>query len=268
MKILLINLATSTERLAFQQAQFAKLGLSFDILPAVSVDDISDDEYHRLAFGWQRPLRKVELACFLSHKKAWQTVLEHGKPCLIIEDDAVLVQDLVQLLHDIETAAPVDTDLVNLEVRSRKKIISKRPATSLLDGQCQLYSLYQDRTGTGGYVLFPTGAAKLLDRLQHTAPATADGFIYASYELNSYQTEPAMLIQQDQMQAYGLTDDLRFDSTIGRSEHHAVEYDNLSQKLTFKLRRLWAQLRMGLRHLSVLSKAQRRYIEFDKERFK
>lgn len=267
MKILLINLATSTERLAFQQAQFAKLGLSFDVLPAVSVNDISDAAYQRDAFGWQRPLRKVELACFLSHKKAWQTVLEHGKPCLILEDDAVLVQDLVQLLHDIETAAPVDTDLVNLEVRSRKKIISKRPVASLLDGQYQLYSLYQDRTGTGGYVLFPTGAAKLLDRLQHTAPATADGFIYASYELISYQTEPAMLIQQDQMQAYGLTDDLRFDSTIGRSEHHKVEYRSWTEKLIFKMRRISAQLRMGIRQLSVLGKSERRMIQLDKERF-
>ncbi|WP_294033355.1 glycosyltransferase family 25 protein [uncultured Moraxella sp.] len=267
MKTLLINLPKSSDRLAFQQRQFAQLGLSFDILPAVSVDDISDDDYRRLAFGWQRPLRKVELACFLSHKRAWQTVLEHGEPCLILEDDAVLVQNLAQLLADIDKKIS-DADLINLEVRSRKKIIDKTPAYQLMNEQYQLYRLYQDRTGAGGYILYPSGAKKLLDRLERSAPAIADGFICASYELNGYQIEPAAMIQQDQMHAYGLGDDLRFDSTIGRSEHHAVVYDNFGQKLTFKLRRLSAQLRMGLRHLSVMSKAQRRYIEFDKERFK
>lgn len=267
MKILLINLPKSNERLAFQQCQFTKLGLSFDILPAVSVDDISDDEYHRLAFGWQRPLRKVELACFLSHKLAWQTVLNHNEACLILEDDAVLVQNLAQLLDTIDKQID-DADLINLEVRSRKKIISNTPDHQLMDGQYQLYRLYQDRTGAGGYILYPSGAKKLLNRLKHIAPAIADGFICASYELNTYQIEPAAMIQQDQMHTYGLTDDLRFDSTIGRSEHHAVQYDGMIQKLNFKLRRLTAQLRMGLRQLSVMGHAKRRYIQFDKERFK
>lgn len=64
MQVLIINLARSTERLAFQQKQFARLGLSFQRLDAVSVDEISEEVYQRLGFGWQRPLRKVEVACF------------------------------------------------------------------------------------------------------------------------------------------------------------------------------------------------------------
>ena len=74
MKILIINLEHSTERLAQQQQQFDRLGLLFERLPAVSLHDFNDEEYNRLAFSGQRPLKKAELACFLSHKKAWEYV--------------------------------------------------------------------------------------------------------------------------------------------------------------------------------------------------
>ena len=92
MNILIIQLLGSKERLDFQQQQFARLQLNFEILPAVSVANISEQQYQQQAFGWQRPLRKVELACFLSHKTAWEKVVELNQPCLILEDDAVLAK--------------------------------------------------------------------------------------------------------------------------------------------------------------------------------
>ena len=88
--ILIINLKTSKDRLEFQKKQFEKLGLPFDVLEAFSVVDLNEEQYQKLGFGWQRPLRKVEVACFLSHQKAWEEVLKRNQPCLILEDDAVL----------------------------------------------------------------------------------------------------------------------------------------------------------------------------------
>lgn len=267
MQILIINLPKSKDRLIFQQQQFAKLGLDFEVLPAVSIADITEQQYEAQAFGWQRPLRKVELACFLSHKTAWERVIELNQPCLILEDDAVLAKNSRQVLDAILQLQISDIDLINLEVRGRKKIISKQEKINLLDAQFKLFELYQDRTGAAGYILYPSGANKLINRLKHTTPAIADGFICASYELASLQIEPALIIQEDQLVIYGVVDHLRLDSTIGRSEHHKPIYRSLSEKIAFKQRRLMGQLVMALRYIQVLPKAVKRFIHLEPKHF-
>ncbi|WP_168390991.1 glycosyltransferase family 25 protein [Acinetobacter indicus] len=268
MQVLIINLARSTERLAFQQKQFARLGLSFQRLDAVSVDEISEEAYQRLGFGWQRPLRKVEVACFLSHQKAWETVVRANAPALILEDDAVLASHVPQLLEDIEHHNFKDIDLINFEVRSRKKIISKTPVYSFANSQTNLFELYQDRTGAACYILYPSGAQKLLDKLEISAPAIADGFIFSHYSLNSLQAEPAAVIQEDQLAAYGLVPEEQFESVIGRSEHFKPEYESIVEKLSFKKRRLMGQLVMAIRYMQVIGKAEKRFIALEKDRFK
>lgn len=268
MQILIINLAKSLERRRFQQQQFAELAMECEFLSAVSVADISEQDYQAQGFGWQRPLRKVELACFLSHKKAWQQVLERQQPCLILEDDAILSSRSAEVMQAITAQAWPNVDYINLEVRSRKKIISKQAYRNLLHHDYQLYQLYQDRTGAAGYILFPSGAKKLLHRLQYTAPALADGFICASYALHSLQIEPALIVQEDQLHAYGLQHSQQaFTSTIGRSEQHKTVYASFADKVQFKSRRIIAQLHMAVRYVHVLPKAVKRYIRLDLKNF-
>ena len=66
--------------------------------------------------------------------------------------------------------------------------------------------------------------------MNHVAAATADAFIFSTYSLNSYQVEPAALIQEDQMIVYGLADKENFESTIGRSEHFKPEFSSINEK--------------------------------------
>lgn len=265
--ILIINLKTSKDRLEFQKKQFEKLGLPFDVLEAFSVVDLNEEQYQKLGFGWQRPLRKVEVACFLSHQKAWEEVLKRNQPCLILEDDAVLASNAKEILNEIEQQQFPDVDLINLEVRSRKKIISRAPAFTLNQAQIELYDLYQDRTGAAGYILYPSGAQKLLKRLAKTAPAIADGFIFSAYELHCLQAEPAVIIQEDQLGAYGLLQQGSFDSTIGRSEHFKPEFNSINEKIKFKKRRLVGQIAMAIRYLQVMGKAEKRLINLDQATF-
>jgi|SRR5690606_9096302 len=268
MEILIINLPKSQDRRIFQEQQFLKFGLQPTFLQAVSIDQITDEQFNEEAFGWQRPLKKVELACFLSHKTAWQRVLDKNQPVLILEDDAVVVSDIAKLLKDIQFQTySLQPDLINLEVRSRKKIVGKKPAYYLSDSGYKLLELFQERTGTGGYVLFPTGARKLLEKVNHVAAATADAFIFSTYSLNSYQVEPAALIQEDQMIVYGLADKENFESTIGRSEHFKPEFSSINEKCKFKKRRLAGQIAMAIRYLQVMGKAEKRLINLDQEKF-
>ena len=268
MKILIINLDTSQQRLEFQKEQFEHLSLKFERISAISINDINEQEYQELGFGWQRPLRKVEVACFLSHKKAWETVLSNNEPALILEDDAVLAQNMAAVLAHLDETNLPEIDLINFEVRSRKKIISKHPILKFDHLNLNVFELYQDRTGAAGYLLYPSGAKKLLERLRNTAPAIADGFIFSTYELNALQVEPALIIQEDQLEAYGLSEAEQFESTIGRSEHHKPIYRSAAEQEKFKQRRLAGQISMALRYLQVIFKAKKRFIVFDKKRFK
>ena len=265
--IYIINLDSSIQRLAFQQKQFEKLGLAFQRMPAISVDEISESDYQQLGFGWQRPLRKVEVACFLSHKNVWEQVVEDQVPALILEDDAVLANNLSVVLGRLELEKLTGVDLINFEVRSRKKIISKTSVLKFKDLDVELFELYQDRTGAAGYLLYPSGAKKLLKRLEVTAPAIADGFIYSAYELKALQVEPALIIQEDQLQLYGLIPKNKFDSTIGRSEHYKAVYVSSAEQKMFKKRRFMGQWKMAYRYLQVLFKSQKRLIRLKKNHF-
>ena len=54
----------------------------------MSAEDISKDTYKKHYYDWQRPLRKAEVACYFSHRSAWDKVIKSKKPALILEDDA------------------------------------------------------------------------------------------------------------------------------------------------------------------------------------
>jgi len=268
MNVLIINLPKSKDRREFQEKQFEDLNIKPIILNAVSIDDISENQFEKEAFGWQRPLKKVELACFLSHKKAWEYVVRYNEPMLIIEDDAVVVKDLKRLLQELRSNTKLfHPDLINLEVRSRKKIIGKEPVCEFEDLQYKLLALYQERTGTGGYILFPTGAKKLLEKSKSVPAATADAFIFSTYELNAFQIEPAALVQEDQMIAYGLADKESFESTIGRSENFKPVYRSMTEKRQFKKRRIIAQWKMACRYIQVIYKSEKRFVALSKDKF-
>lgn len=266
MKILLINLDQSNDRLAQQRAQFNKLALEFERLPAVSIHNISEAEYSKVAFKNQREMKYSELACFLSHKKAWEMVIEKQEPCLILEDDALLVTDLSKILKDIEKLNTID--FVNLEVHDRKKkFIAKGATYQIVNQRYDLLRLYQDRSGTGGYVLFPSGAKKLLEKLEASHPKMADEFISTCYELIGYQIEPAALLQSDQSEKYGLEiEDI--STSVIRSLNQGISKNiPVLDQFKYKKNRLIQQLLLGVRHLSIMHKSERREIKFDKNRF-
>ena len=266
MKVLIINLKQSTKRLTQQQRQFNRLGLSFERLPAVSIHDFNDEEYNRLAFSGQRPLSKAELACFLSHKKAWEYVLAANEPCAILEDDAVLVKDFAHILAELKQQ---DIDFVNLEVHGRKKIVSFTEHFSIVNKQYGLLRLFLDRSGTGGYVIYPNGAKILLDYMQQRPIGLADEFIHSCNTLNRYQIEPAALLQSDKCEQYHVPCDYVLHSVIAQvSSSTKTTYGlSLKEKCIFKTRRVLRQITLGYYLIKFKIKGERRYIQVDKNKF-
>mgnify|MGYP001250809129 CR=1 FL=1 len=253
MQIFVINLPSAIERRKFQQDQLTKLGLEYKILDATSSDDISDATYKKHYFDWQRPLRKTEIACYYSHRLAWEMVTKSRKPALILEDDAVLsscVPELLDNLNEID-----NSDLINLENRSRKKFVSRSYIE--IDCNSKLYRLYQDRTGAAGYILWPSGANKLIQLEKNSGIGLADAHITACHKLKAYQVEPSPIIQLDQCNLYGINNTL--GDTVSKSTVNVG--DKYKASIYFMIKRALYQLKLALRQLFILTKSQRRYIK-------
>ncbi|APX89972.1 hypothetical protein BV394_09780 [Brevirhabdus pacifica] len=253
MRALIINLDRATDRLALQQRQMQVLGIAWARVAAVTPDTLEPPVDDPLWHRWQRPLRATEKALLASHARAWSQVVKLDEPCLILEDDALLAVETPVVLDRI--AATDGIDHVSLETRSRKKIVARRPHPTL-----PIRRLWQDRTGSAAYVLFPSGARKLLGRAAYAA-APSDAAISGTYSLRSFQADPALAIQLDQCAAYGVPQPLATASSIDAVPKPPATdgYSPLKQRL-FRARRIGAQLRMGWRQLSRLPVAQRIHV--------
>jgi glycosyl transferase family 25 len=251
-QIFVINLPHAVKRHKLQKNQLIKLGLEYKILNATSADDISEATYKKHYFDWQRPLRKTEVACYFSHRSAWDKVIRSGEPALILEDDAILSIFLPKLLDSLNKIK--NTDLINLENRSRKKFVSR----SYVEIECnsKLLRLYQDRTGAAGYILWPSGANKLIQLENNSGIGLADAHITACHTLKAYQVEPSPIIQLDQCEDYGISN--TYSHTVSKSTVSIL--DNYRGSAYFILKRLLYQLRLALRQLFILTKSERRYI--------
>ncbi len=257
MRILVINLDQQTERLAFQVGQLDRFGLTMQRLPAVSRNDPRVQASDAYWDSWQRPLSLSERACLLSHRNAWEAILAADAPCLILEDDAVLCPDIASLLQSLQGLKGVDH--VTLEFRGRKKLLDRHALA--LTSQRQLRRLYLDRTGAAAYVLWPSGAQKLLT-LANAHCGLADGLICECRDLQSYQVEPAAAFQLDQCIKLGLTPQVYTQSTITPTQQALPP-----RHWRHRWRRLVAQLRMGALQLSHLHQARRRNVQIIPDSF-
>jgi glycosyl transferase, family 25 len=259
MKIFIINLPNAIERREFQKCQLLKLGLDYEFLNAISINDIEQDTYDKHFFDWQRPLRKEEVACYYSHKSAWQRIIESNKPALILEDDALLSRCVPELLKILE--GRTKTDLINFEVRNRKKYVSKDGESIPPDSR--LLRLHQDRCGAAGYVLWPAGAQKLLEAENKKGIALADAHITDCHELLAYQIEPAAIIQLDQCSHYGIQ--------VAEAENISLTSISTSASsqggASFRVKRIYSQLKLGIRQLLLTSEARKRHIDLVIEDF-
>jgi len=261
MKIFIINLPNAIERRQFQEEQLSKLDLDYEILKATSIDDISDETYDKHYFDWQRPLRNSEVACYFSHRSAWQKIIDNNIPALILEDDALLSKHTPDILNSISELSHID--LVQLEIRGRKKLIKDHG--NKISSTHTLYRLYQDRTGAAGYVLWPSGAKKLLEHESVYGIGLADANIASCYNIKSYQVEPAAIIQLDQCHYYSMHNPYARDlskSTVSSTR-------NPKGSFYFWKKRISAQLKIGLHMVKILSstRSSRRFIKIRSDDF-
>ena len=259
MDTLVISLTNAKERRDFQQNQLSKLGLEFEFLDATSIHDLNEATYKQHYQDWQRPLKTTEVACYYSHRQAWDRVIQFNKPVLILEDDALLSKCVPELLKDF--ADKENTDLINLENRARKKFVSR--SGEHIACNSKLLRLYQDRTGAAGYILWPSGAKKLIQCEERKGIALADAHITACNNLTVYQVEPSPIIQLDHCEYY----DIKNPISNNASDSSVSSRNNPKGGVFFWLRRIYSQVTLGIRQLILIIKSERRYISIKRRDF-
>lgn len=251
MQTLVINLKRVPERMHFQETQLRMLGIEFQRIDAIDAKEITAETYTKNAFQWQRPLRKSEVACCLSHAAAWKFVLKQKVPYLIIEDDALLSNQTADILSALDSYT--DYDCVNLETRKRSKFVSKKKVP-LIDG-FEISKLIQDKCGAAAYVLWPSGAAILLDWLNQHGTGLADAILSTGPSWKHGQVEPAAAIQIDCCDHYGIERPIETQTSV-----HNSPKPKAINPYPFYWRRCRTQLLIALRKIRFCISAENKFI--------
>ena len=164
MRVLLINLERSPERLAEFTAEAERAGLAFERLPAVDGRALAKDELAALIdphFRFQ-PMGPGEAGVFLSHREAWRIAAKGpDRWTAVMEDDARLADDLPALLAAIEEIDP-DAGIVRLETTLRKVVLDDE-SVALVPGRA-LHRMRSWHGGTAAYAIHHNAAADLIAR--------------------------------------------------------------------------------------------------------
>lgn len=111
-QILLINLDKSQDRLAVCDDQLTQSKLCYERVPGVlgsALDEVEIAQVYdakKNNWGYHKSLNKGEIGCYLSHRKAWQLIVEKEIDfAIVLEDDFTLthsLQDAIDTISQID----------------------------------------------------------------------------------------------------------------------------------------------------------------------
>jgi glycosyl transferase family 25 len=252
---LIINLPAAVERRTMQDAQFARLGIVHRFLNATAVADIPTADLARLERAWCRPLRPAEVACALSHRRAWADVAAGAAPVLILEDDVVLASDTAAVIGALSRRP--DLECVTLETFTLPKVLGDPRPMGL--EPFRLAEVYRDSGGAAAYMLWPSGARKLLAGRPGLLPL-ADAAINLGPGLRKHQVEPACAIQAMFLAGVGEIAPEVYQTTV--SDPERLPITGLADWLRYRLRRLRVSLILFVRQMRGLGRSGKREIAF------
>lgn len=154
--ILYINIDERTDRKIFLESQLQKLNLKFKRVSAITPIKIQKQKIE----AYKAYLSPSELACTMSHCKAWQTVINKKYTyALILEDDIVLSSLLTDFLKEF-SSIKTEIPLLRIETRLEKLFCSKKIYS--FDGNFEVRRSFGDCDGAAAYLISASYCKKLL----------------------------------------------------------------------------------------------------------
>lgn len=195
--IYLINLDRSPVRLRLFTEQAQSLGLAFERIAAVDGDMLSEEECSaHQSEGIAGRVTGAELACCLSHRRAWQAIHDRGEPWgIVFEDDIHISPEFPSVMCDLERAPP-DADIIKIEAWPRKTFISR---TAIDFNGRRLHRLKGLSLGAAAYAISRPACERLLAR-DAVFPWALDNYLFDPRsnvfgQLVTYLMSPALCIQ-------------------------------------------------------------------------
>lgn len=244
--IFLIGLERATGRARLMEQELQKAGLSATRVNAVDCDAATREDFLRdcSSEGPWGYFQTKDMACTLSHAKAWEAVIASGaEQALILEDDVFLTPELATWLDD-PSWWPKDADIVRFERwRSTKLYVALgRKRQSHLGREIRL--MKSRHPGGAAYALTRKAAQHFL--AQKPFDITLDGLLFnpsasaAARQINIYQVVPAMVEQGNEAPG---------EHQMGSPRHRPKGWPLLRQKI----RRGIAEIDGGARTIANLA---------------
>lgn len=164
MQIFYINLDTATDRRRHIENQLLEVGLTAERISATRPADLPSEfvTAHCYRPAARVTVSPVELACTMSHRRAWAEIVTRDLPlALILEDDVYLSRRLSSFLNLVE---PLCAKLDVLRVETENAETRVGPARAGRGG-VTLHRLHSVVWGCAGYIVTRRGAAKLIGDL-------------------------------------------------------------------------------------------------------
>lgn len=216
-----INLARHSDRWAWVANNFRNADVEITRIDAIDATDPGATAFIERVTLPGSGLSRAEAACILSHRKAWQTLVDSTDDYLaVFEDDVHVSADMRQLL-DRRLLRP-GMDLVKLEIPTGKVSYAHRASATLLGRK--LHRLISKAYSAGGYIVSRRCALRLLD-LSERCSQPVDVILFDDTspiwsEFGVLQVVPAACVQDIVLSARNRRAGL-FASAIEEQRQHA-----------------------------------------------
>lgn len=194
LKSYLINLDRDHERLAHMDAEFGRLGIAYERVPAVDGRLLAGVD-----LAAHPTMTRGEIGNFQTHQHIWDLIAGDELPYgAVFEDDVFLAPALAGFLADWQWIPP-DADIVKLETMLTSVNVDKRARTPK-DG-FSLPRLRSTHWGVAGYIMSARAARALAK--QALAPSRPADCVLFEFDEKSpsklviYQLDPALCVQHD-----------------------------------------------------------------------
>ena len=180
--IYVINMASSTERLADVTAQMERLNLTFERIEAVVGAELSQDEINKVYDAdankkrHHRNLTPGEIGCYVSHRKAWQKIVEGDSEFALVLEDDIHINDNLTACFELVTKS-MGWDFLKISDTEDVKVANKKRLNSEFD----LVSYNKVPNRTMAYFLSNPAAIKMLEHKRFFRPVDVDVQCYADF---------------------------------------------------------------------------------------
>lgn len=188
-----INLDRAQDRRRFIEAEISAAGLTAQRIVACEGRNLNIPQFARSYFADAGHLSNYQIACSISHLSVMKEILARDiEFALILEDDAILANDLAAVIDQVAATIPLGWDIVRLCSPSKRAV---KPLAKLVNDR-QLVRYSRVPIGRAGYLVSKAGAQKLLRPRAVSRPGDVEIAHPWLLDLDIYGVEPPPIAQE------------------------------------------------------------------------